>query len=661
MKRYHVAVMIAALALAAIALAVPFLISTDLVKQRVADQITGWTGRKVALHGEPVISLFPYLTVKLKDVVVAAAPGTDPEPLVEMSFLKVSIRLLPLFLGRVELAEFTMVQPNIRLIIGTDGKGNWSLDEGTVARRLEHAGEETPGGALAIGEIALGTFVIRDGRLTVEDRRTGRREVLQDIDFDIDWPTTSHSVSAAGTFILRGETVKTNASIGSLADFLARKPVDFRLQLSMAPLRLSLDGSANLVSDLQFEGDLSLSTPSLRRLIGFFAAKVPPGPTLGPLSITGKANAFGGTLSLAEAEIELDGNVAEGVLALGWTGPRPSMQGTLALERLDLTAYAEALAEAVKSGRPDWRGYAIPQDLLNVIDLDMRLSAARILLGRLRLGNTALSAFLRDGRLELEIGETLAYGGRMEGTIKIGGESDQEMAHAKLDVRDLDLRAFFTEIGAGRNLQGKAAFSIDVKSNGRTLEELIDAAVGRARMEITSGALLGIDIARIATDSVEGSGLPTGLGGKTPFARLAADWLIEGGRLITDDLVLSNDDLEVDLGGEVRLLDARCEGSGTVRLLQPGAAGGDRIPRLLLPFTIHGPLSAPILVPDIDRLRKRGEIGHRPGPARRAMAPSPSTAIGNRRRIAAAWSGLQVISGRAARGTPWLRPWSASA
>ena len=62
---------------AAFAAAVPFIISTDVVKRRISDQITHWTGRAVTFEGDPKISLFPYLTVKLHDVKLANPPGID--------------------------------------------------------------------------------------------------------------------------------------------------------------------------------------------------------------------------------------------------------------------------------------------------------------------------------------------------------------------------------------------------------------------------------------------------------------------------------------------------------------------------------------------------------------------------------------------------------
>src|SRR5215211_4440142 len=64
MKRFIITALAVVLVAAACAAAVPLLISTDVVKRRIADQITNWTGRVVSFEGDPRISLYPYVTVR---------------------------------------------------------------------------------------------------------------------------------------------------------------------------------------------------------------------------------------------------------------------------------------------------------------------------------------------------------------------------------------------------------------------------------------------------------------------------------------------------------------------------------------------------------------------------------------------------------------------
>ena len=53
-------------------MATPYLINTRVVKKQISEQISQWMGLPVTVRGEPVVTVFPYLTVKLKDVEIAS-------------------------------------------------------------------------------------------------------------------------------------------------------------------------------------------------------------------------------------------------------------------------------------------------------------------------------------------------------------------------------------------------------------------------------------------------------------------------------------------------------------------------------------------------------------------------------------------------------------
>ena len=56
-------------------------------------------GLPVTVRGEPVVTVFPYLTVKLKDVEIASGLGGDEPPLVSTQTLRAEMYWLPLLIG----------------------------------------------------------------------------------------------------------------------------------------------------------------------------------------------------------------------------------------------------------------------------------------------------------------------------------------------------------------------------------------------------------------------------------------------------------------------------------------------------------------------------------------------------------------------------------
>ena len=63
-----------------------------------------------------------------------------------------------------------------------------------------------------------------------------------------------------------------------------------------------------------------------------------PGGGGGRFALKAQTVLTGGNFTLSNANLELDGNVTEGVLALA-TEPRMTLKGTLAADALDLTPY----------------------------------------------------------------------------------------------------------------------------------------------------------------------------------------------------------------------------------------------------------------------------------------------------------------------------------
>ena len=61
--------------------AIPNLLSTTYVKQRIADQLSQLTGRQVSLEGSSSISLRPYLGVSYDNVVISDEADQPGKPM----------------------------------------------------------------------------------------------------------------------------------------------------------------------------------------------------------------------------------------------------------------------------------------------------------------------------------------------------------------------------------------------------------------------------------------------------------------------------------------------------------------------------------------------------------------------------------------------------
>ena len=92
---------------------------------------------------------------------------------------------------------------------------------------------------------------------------------------------------------------------------------------------------------------------------------------------------WSGNISLSSVNAELDGNSAEGVLTFAADG-RQTLQGTLAADTLDLTPYISTVRLLTANERA-WNNGHITLDGLAGIDLDLRLSAANVVVSNAKL------------------------------------------------------------------------------------------------------------------------------------------------------------------------------------------------------------------------------------------------------------------------------------
>src|SRR5262249_57229055 len=118
-------------------------------------------------------------------------------------------------------------------------------------------------------------------------------------------------------------------------------------------------------------------------------------------ALKAQTNIAGRTVSLSAVNVELDGNVGEGVLTFGGEG-RQLLQGTLASDAIDLTPYLSTFRLLSNN---EWNRQPITLAGLTGADVDLRLSAGRVTVGNIKLGRTAVAANLRRGN------RTVAGGG----------------------------------------------------------------------------------------------------------------------------------------------------------------------------------------------------------------------------------------------------------
>ena len=115
---------LAAVLLAAAIMAPP-LISLNRVHRRIADSISQAIGRPVRMSSIK-LRLLPRPGFEIADFVVEDDPAFGAEPILRSSQVVASVRLLPLWSGRLEIARIAFDEPSVNLVRNREGRWNFN-------------------------------------------------------------------------------------------------------------------------------------------------------------------------------------------------------------------------------------------------------------------------------------------------------------------------------------------------------------------------------------------------------------------------------------------------------------------------------------------------------------------------------------------------------
>jgi AsmA protein len=568
--------------------AVSWLLNRDALREAVEAQIRAVTGLDLVVSGDVDVSVFPGSYVSFHEVGLRG--GGDIDPALSVDVLTANLRLLPLLMQRFEIADVMMLRPRIRVSRDAAGNSNWTPFIDNIARTMRPDADHP----LSFSEIR-----IQDGVLDYLDPSNTER--LDDIDLSLAWPSISRSFAATGQFDWRGERVDGSLSVSDFIAALSGDRSGLKARMISAPIKLAFDGSVANRASLMMEGTLTADSLSLRNALRW-AGQAPPGAGgFGRFALKARASLVGPSLALTNVNVELDGNVAEGVMTYSNNG-RQTLQATLAAGALDFTPYISTV-RLLASGARDWNRQLFDLNALSTTDLDMRLSAAKVTVGSSVLGRTALGANLRGGTLALSVGEAQMYGGIVRGSFGVAHSDAVADVKAQFQFTDVDLQATASDLFGISKLSGRGNLTMALEASGSSPFGLAQSLDGTATLTGHDGAISGFNVEqllkRLERRPLSGGG--NFRSGNTPFSTLNMSVKFNDGTATAQDIRIEGPTARLSLTGTASVPSREYDLKGVASLTSaPNAAGG-----FDLPFVIQGPWDDPLIFPDPESLIRR--------------------------------------------------------
>ena len=588
-KRLGIALLAAIAVCAGILVAAGYLISADAARRQVLSEIRTVTGLNPILRGEATVSLFPTGTVSFADVVL----GDAKRPALSAKRLTARLRFFPLLLGRVEISDVTLERPTIAVDLEPGGKSNWS----GLIEALARSQSQDVHRLAAFSEMR-----IENGTVLVRGKEHKLDETLTDVGFSLAWPSISKSFGASGRFVWHDEPMDVTLTLGDFPAALAGNRTGVKVRIAGNPIKAAFEGAISVKPTLKIEGTLAADATSMRHALAWVGQKPLPGGGFGHFAIKARANVMGGTIGLSGVNIELDGNTAEGVLTFATDG-RQTLQGTLASDSLNLTPYVSTI-RLLTTNQREWNDGHITLDGMAGIDLDLRLSAASVVMSNAKLGRTAIGANLRGGHLVVTVGEAQAYGGVIKGSLTLASLNSGVDVKSHLQFTDVDLESCLGQLFGLHRLEGKGNISLAVEGSGDSVLAVTHTMNGTAGLVGQNGSLVGLNVEqllrRLERRPLSGGGeFRTG---RTPFDKITVALKIHQGTVTVDDVKIEGSAVRLALAGSASIPEREFDLKGTAALVAPGKLATAAFE---LPFIVQGSWDDPIMLPDPEALIRR--------------------------------------------------------
>ncbi len=537
MRKILITIAILVVVLIVIAVALPFFIDANQFKPRVEAEATKALGRQVTV-GNLSLSVFSG-GVSADNLSIADDPAYGKEPFLTAKSMKIGVEMWPLITSRkLNVESFTINQPTVNLIHGTNGKWNVST---LGAKEAKSANEPAPTNvpkqtgsapssskpgpqkASTTSELNVAKFAVKNGTISVRYQGTQKKPVVYS---NVDMSATDVSLTSAFPYQLSatppgGGNLSVKGDFGPLSQSeAAQTPLTATLKIEKLDLASSglidpssgMRGSLDLDANLKSDGRIAKldghgTGTNLCLVQGCSPAKEPVGLdfttdynlarqdgslTKGVLKLGKSAANLGGTFDMSGAATRLNTKVDAnnmavndivGVLpAIGVVLPSgASLEGGMANAHATITGPVDALVTAgsVNINNTKLTGY----------DLGSKLAALSKFAGIQSAKETLIQLFSSDVRVSpqgtqvTQLKLVLPAIGTLTGDGVIGPKNDLNFKmNAQLQTQGNALGALTQEAGFG----GKNA-TIPLHITGTTSNPIFTPDVAGAVGGLLSG------------------------------------------------------------------------------------------------------------------------------------------------------------------------------
>ena len=593
-----------------IALALPFLIPVNSYRERIAQEASRTLHRDVVLAGDLSLQILPSLQITARDVSLANADGFGETPMAEMAEMRLGLELIPLLSSDVQITEFVLIDPVIRLEQNRSGN-NWTFRAPDApATEMASSGEgfvRRPG-ALPF-EASFGDVRIENASIHFDDGQQQRD--ITGLTLRVSLPSLDEEAAISGQLTADGERLSFDGSVGSIRGVFEGAETPLNMSFGGNLVSASFDGRLAASEAFELNGEIDANIPSLRNLATFAGAELPPGDRLQAFAAQGSIDVAPGNIGLVASSIRFDDISGSGNINVATSCARPNITGALDLPNLDVTPYLPEQSSGGDAssggGIPPWSEDEIDLAGLNLVDADIDLNVGLFEYGDIDIENVALDVVLDRGRLVARLSDFQLYDGRGSVRVIANNRGARPSFSVSAQLADLDALPFLQAAAGFERLTGTGGISLDLQAAGASQAAIMQSLSGNGSFGFNDGAIVGINLAETIrnvnsffgaqsspadaeTSEEDAEQVEAGAQTQTDFSSLSGTFSITGGRADNSDFSMLSPLLRVGGTGYVDLPSQTLDYRMRPRLVASieGQGGSSNLRGVEIPVRIRG-------------------------------------------------------------------------
>ena len=235
-------------------LVAPSFIDWGKYKQQGQEQIKNLTGYDVIIDGDFSLAFLPAPHVNAKNVRVIN-PAVSDDPIAAFEALSVSVALMPLLKGAVQVSDVELIKPVIDLRVDSAGKGNWLSPE--VEAMLNAKGEQQAREPSSnTTAVSFDEITIEKGAFRFADAAKGSVTEINDIDLELEADSLTGPFDVEGAAVFAGKPITFDAEIGELDD--EAQSALLKLEAEQEPYAISYNGIFAYAAPFEAQGEIDI-------------------------------------------------------------------------------------------------------------------------------------------------------------------------------------------------------------------------------------------------------------------------------------------------------------------------------------------------------------------------------------------------------------------